>query len=354
MPRNFFAFLFGILPLASACVTAAPQGNTPKDLPIIIAHRGASGHLPEHTLEAYTLAINQDADFIEPDLVSTKDGILVVRHENEIGKTTDAAQKFPDRKKTKTIDGEKVEGFFVEDFTLAEIKSLRAREWMPFRSKANDGKFQVPTFDEVLILVKEKSKEKKKDIGVYPELKHPSYFRSIQLPLEDRAVASLHGKGFLEESAPVFLQCFEVEPLKNLAQKTKLRRVFLIGESGQPYDLTLKGDKRTYADFLTKDGLKEVRTFAHGIGPSKKLIVPRTKGDSSAPPTTLVADAHAASLLVHPYTFRNERYFLAGDHGGDPMKEYFQFFELGVDGLFSDYPDTAIKARHLFFVEGRR
>ena len=295
---------------------------------LIIAHRGASGHRPEHTIEAYTLAIAMGADFIEPDLVSTKDGVLIARHENEIGGTTDVAEKFPARKTTKTIDGQSITGWFTEDFTLAEIKTLRARERLPFRSHDRDGMYPIPTFEEVLALADVKSRETGRTIGVYPETKHPTYFRSIGLPLEPPLLETLARHGKRERSDAVFIQSFEPANLQLLRPQTSLRLVLLLEATAD----------------VSPARLAEVRKFADGIGPNTRLIVPAGPDGTLRPSTTLVADAHAAGLLVHVWTLRSEPAFLSPSYGGDPVKEYRQFAELGVDGIFGDFPDVAVAA----------
>ncbi|MBV8165951.1 MAG: glycerophosphodiester phosphodiesterase [Alphaproteobacteria bacterium] len=316
--------------------------------PLVLGHRGAAGHRPEHTLASYELAIAYGVDFIEPDLVSTKDGVLIARHENEISGTTDVAEKFPERKTVKTIDGVRVEGFFTEDLTLAEIKTLRAKERLAFRNQGWNGAFAVPTFQEVIDLAKRKSAETGRTIGIYPETKHPSHFRAIGLPLEPPLVAALAAAGWVDAQAPVFIQSFEVQNLKDLATLTKVRLVQLTEENvKQPYDFVAAGDKRTYGDLLSPAGLAEVATYAQGIGPYKRSIVPEGPDKRLVAPTTLVADAHRAGLVVHPYTFRDEPTFLAPDYALDPVKEYLQFFALGVDGVFSDFGDTAVRARAL-------
>ncbi|MYL83030.1 glycerophosphodiester phosphodiesterase [Desulfovibrio aerotolerans] len=317
--------------------------------PLVIGHRGACGHRPEHTLASYELAIDLGADFIEPDLVATKDGVLVARHENDISGTTDVAAKFPDRKTKKMIDGTEIEGFFTEDFTLAEIKTLRAKERLDFRDHSSDGQYEVATLDEVIALVRRKEAETGRVIGLYPETKHPTYFRGIGLPLEGRLVETLHKNGYDKADSPVFIQSFELQNLKDLREMTKLRLVFLYDEPDmRPYDLVVAGDPRTYAELLAPKELAAIARFAQGIGPWKRLIIAENPDKTLAAPNTVVADAHAAGLLVHPYTFRNEARYLAPEYAGDPVKEYIQFFELGVDGVFSDFPDTAVAAREAF------
>ena len=356
MVRHALILLFAMTLNAT---TSSAQPTLDGKRPIVIAHRGASGYRPEHTLAAYELAVEQGADFIEPDVVSTKDGVLVARHENEISGTTDVAQRpeFASRKATRTIDGQEETGWFVEDFTLAELKTLRARERLPEvrpDSARFDGRFEVPAIREVLDLARRKTRETGRTIGVYPETKHPTYHRSIGLPLEEKLVALLKENGFAGRDAPAFIQSFEVGNLKQLRKMTELRLVFLIDakltaegkvEYGRPYDFVASGEGRTYGDLLTPAGLVEVRTFADGIGPPKGCILPTDANGRLLEPTTLVRDAHAAGLLVHPYTFRAEPKFLPAGYGGDPVKEYELFFELGADGVFSDQPDVAVRAR---------
>ena len=321
---------------------------------IIIAHRGASGERPEHTIASYTLAIEQGADFIEPDLVLTKDAVLVARHENEISETTNVADKpeFADRKTTKTIDGQKMTGWFTEDFTLAELKTLKAKERLPQLRKANmayDGQFEIPTFQEILELAKTQSAATGRTIGVYPETKHPSYFASIGLSHEAPLLAMLTKYGFVEKSAPIFIQSFEVENLKALRPKTKLRLIQLMDEKGSPADRS----DLTYPEMASADGLKAVAVYADGIGPNKALIIPRTLLGNLGEPTTIVSDAHKVGLAVHPWTFRRENYFLplAQKSGIDPrgigdLKTEIQaFLATGIDGFFSDNVAEAFAAR---------
>jgi glycerophosphoryl diester phosphodiesterase len=344
VPAAILLAATGLMPFIQS--PAAVAEMEPTAMPLVIGHRGASGYRPEHTLESYSLAIAQGADFIEPDLVATKDGVLIARHENEISGTTDVAEKFPDRKRTKKIDGEEVTGWFTEDLTLAEIKTLRAKERLEFRDQSHNGKFEVPTFEQVIDLALSKSRETGRTIGIYAETKHPTYFDSIGLSLEEPLVAVLRAKGLDRGDAPVFIQSFETANLKQLNPLTEVKLVQLMeAAEKQPYDFVVAGYKRTYGELSTPQGLKEIATYADGIGPYKRLIVPEGKDKALKSPTRLVADAHAAGLLVHPYTFRNEAQYLARDYGGDPAAEYRHFFELGVDGLFSDFPDSAVAAR---------
>jgi glycerophosphoryl diester phosphodiesterase len=331
-----------LMALAASAAPVQAQRMT-ESKPIVIAHRGASGLRPEHTLAAYELAIAQGADFIEPDLVPTKDGVLVARHENNIVETTDVAAhpEFADRKATKTIDGAAQTGWFTEDFTLAELKTLRAKERLPQLRPGNtayDGQFTVPTFDEVVALAR------KHGVGVYPETKHPTYFRGRGLPLEDALLASLTRAGWDRADAPVFIQSFEVENLKALAKRTKVRLIQLIDASGRPAD----GAHPSYAAMTTPEGLKAIAAYAYGIGPNKALI-----RDGDAVPSRLVADAHAAGLKVHPWTFRAENFFLPASlrDGIDPRRhgrlgeEIARHLELGVDGFFTDFPLDGATAR---------
>ena len=298
-------------------------------LPIVIGHRGASGHRPEHTLESYRLAVEMGADYIEPDLVSTSDGVLIARHENEIGGTTDVASKFPDRKRTARIDGQDVTGWFTEDFTLAEIKTLRARERLEFRSHAYDGQFEVPTFDEVIELAQRLGGEAGRTIGIYPETKHPSYFRSITLPLEEHLLDSLQSHGWNTREAPVFIQSFETENLRALRHRTPVRLILLIDQQTDPID-----DTR----------LRDIASYADGVGLNTRLVIPADKDRRLLAPTDLVARAHAAGLLVHVWTLRQEPTFLSPSYKGDFEAEFRQFRDLGVDGIFTDFPDVGRKA----------
>ena len=314
-----------LLLVLAAAAAAALEGGAP---PLIIGHRGASGYRPEHTRESYRLAAEMGADFIEPDLVSTRDGVLIARHENEIGGTTDVADRFADRKTTKTIDGKSVTGWFTEDFTLAEIRTLRARERLAFRSHAYDGQFQVPTFDEVIALAQEVAQRLHRSIGIYPETKHPTYFRGIGLPLEEKLVASLDAHGWNRRDAPVFIQSFEAANLRELRQKTPVRLIQL-GATAAMFD---------------DAGLKAIAAYADGIGAEKSLVIPVGADGRIGSPTDLVARAHAARLLVHVWTIRIDREFLPAAYAGKPEAEFQRFRDLRVDGIFTDFPDVAVRA----------
>jgi glycerophosphoryl diester phosphodiesterase len=315
------------------------------EAPLIFGHRGASGYRPEHTIASYELAISMGADYIEPDLVMTKDKVLMARHENEISGTTDVAEKFPERKTTKIVDGKSITGWFIEDFTLKEVKTLRAKERLAFRDHSYDGKFEIPTFGEILNLVK----KQKRVVGVYPETKHPTYFQSIGLPLEEALIKELEAHGLNKKGAAVFIQSFEMNNLKKMKKLTMLPLIYLIDDPElTPFDNVVSGDKRTYKDMLTAVSLKEISSIVYGIGPYKRYIVPENEKGEALPPTTLIQDAHAVGLKVYPYTFRSEATYLLKNYAGDPQKEYLQFFELGVDGLFSDFADQAVLAKQNF------
>jgi glycerophosphoryl diester phosphodiesterase len=328
---------------------------------IIIGHLYAAGYRPEHTLASYELGARMGADYVEPDLVSTKDHVLVARHEPNITDTTDVADhpEFATRKTTKTIDGVTQTGWFTVDFTLAELKTLRAKERLPAVRQRNtlyDGRYEVPTFQEVIDLVKRLSKELHRDIGIYPETKHPTYFRNERLPLEELLVQTLNRNGLNRRGAKVFVQSFEVNNLKALDKVLKVPLVQLLDSAElKPAD----GSGKTYGEIATAEGLKDVAEYADGVGPWKVYIVPVDAAGKSQQPTSFVDDAHAAGLVVHPYTFRNENQFLPAElRKGDPADPNFpnlygdafaedeMFFKLGVDGIFTDNPDTGVAARN--------
>lgn len=372
----------GLLGLA-ACAGSSPAtaGRYPTmdgKAPLVIAHRGASGYLPEHTLESYRLAISMGADFIEPDVVATKDGELVARHEPNITATTDVSTRpeFASLKTTRRVDGVAETGWFTTDLTLAELKTLRATQPMAERDPSHNGKYAIPTLREVLELARSEGARLGRTVGVYPETKHPTYHVNAGLALEDRLLGLLAEYGYTEKSSPVIVQSFEVGNLKYLRSKTAVRLVQLIRGGGvdaqgkvtpaQPYDFVLAKDSRTFADLLTPAGLREIKTYADGIGPWKAYLLPARQVDANGdgkpddlngdglidardrvllPPTTVVKDAHAAGLFVHAFTFRSEPSRLVSDYRGDAAAEYKKFFDLGVDGVFSDFPDTALAAR---------
>ena len=349
--------------------------------PLVVGHRGAAGYLPDHTLAGYSLAIAQGADYIEPDLESTKDGVLVARHEPNIVDTTDVAShpEFASRKKTILLDGAPTTGWFVSDFTLKELKTLRAVQPLPERPQQYNGRFAIPTFQEIIDLAKRRSRTTGRTIGVFPETKHPTYHQSIGLPLEPKVVDVLKKAGWNTRNAPVILQSFEPGSLKALKKLSPVKRVQLIDADDvaadgtitfaapydRPYDWTTSGNPallaRTFGYLTTNAGLDEVKSYADGIGPWKRYIVstvadPALTGPGEAarrlaPPTDLVARAHQRGLTVIPFTFRNEPKRLAADYGSNPQEEYRQFYELGVDGVFSDFPDTAVTARTLLSID---
>lgn len=321
--------------------------------PIVIAHRGASGYRPEHTLESYRLAIELGADYIEPDLVATRDGHLIARHEPLLDDTTDVKSRpeFASRRSTKRLDGKDITGFFASDFTLAEIRQLRAVQPNPARSKEYDGKFTVPTFEEILDLVAQESARRGRPIGVYPETKHPAFHLALQLPLEDRLLDALQRRGLNRAGAPVFIQSFESDNLQYLRSKTELPLVQLLDAGALVYDdsgtrvmsvnIPRYGDDR---GGVAPRSLVDVAKYAYAIGPWKRQIL-RDVGQPKLLVTSVIEQAHQAGLRVHTYTFRNEPATLAPEYDNDPLAEYAQFYELGIDGVFSDFADTALKAR---------
>lgn len=335
--------------------TAAPRA------PLVIAHRGASGYLPEHTLEAYLLGIEQGADFIEPDLVATRDGRLVARHEPNITATTDIASRpeFADRRRRYVIDGREEEGWFTVDFTLEELRTLRAVQPRPERPQQHNGLFSIPTFEEVIALARHESARRGRTIGVYPETKHPTWHCERGLPLEEPMLAALRAAGWTRRSDPVFLQSFESGNLRWLRSRTDLRLVQLIDAigvdaEGRPLRAPRWSSARTCRlypqgelplDFDDPRSFAEVATYADVIAPWKRYIVGVDGANRLTPPTRFVQLARAAGLAVHTWTFRNEPAMLAEDYAGDPLREYAQFYALGIDGLFSDFPDTAVAAR---------
>jgi len=332
--------------------------------PAVTGHRGASALRPEHTLAAYQKAIEDGADIIEPDLVITKDGVLVARHENDITGTTNVStvSQFASRKVTKNIDGIPVTGWFTEDFTLAELKTLRAKERIPANRPANttyDGQYDVPTLQEVIDLVKKESDARNKVIGIYPETKHPTYFKSIGLPLEKRLVDQLVASGYRGKAAAVFLQSFEVANLKELRSLTDMRIVQLIDNPknppapngaprNAPYDFVASGSTRTYADLVTPAGLREIAGYADAVSPYKEVIIPRTASNELGTPTSFVTDAKAAGLKVHTWTLRPENPFLpvsmrkpdvaSLSQRGDGVAEISAYLKAGIDGFFTDDP----------------
>ena len=324
--------------------------------PIVIAHRGVPGHRLEHTRPSYELGIADGADYIEPDVVSTKDRHLVVRHENEIDGTTDVADhpEFADRKTTKFIDGVPLTGWFTEDFTLAELKTLRVKERLPALRPQNlplEGRQEILTFDEVIDIAVQSDREL--PVGVYVETKHPTYFAGIGIDLNDLLLEVLERRGLNHAGAKVIIQSMETGNLRRLRDRTPLTLIQLMDRTGGPYDLVAVHDPRTYDDLTSAEELKAIAQYADGIGPNKSQVIARDGKARLAADTGLVSRAHAASLLVHIWTMRDENNFLPTDlrlgtdvaAPGDALAEYLRFFDVGVDGVFSDYTDTAVKAR---------
>lgn len=337
-----------------------PEVNSPKIL--IVGHRGASALRPEHTLEAYQKAIDDGADFIEPDLVPTKDGYLVARHENEIGGTSNVSTlpQFANRKTTKNIDGVSIEGWFTEDFTLAELNEIKARERIPQVRPQNtqyNDLYTIPTLEQIIELADAHYKKTGKIVGLYIETKHPSYFSqpSINLAMEDKLLSTLSKYTYTRDIAPVYLQSFEVKNLKYLREQLDLHKsikhVKIIQLFDSKKNLPADGSTQTYGEMATAEGLKLVAAYADGVGPSKTYIVPNTE---PATPTSFVKDAHAVGLKVHPYTLRPENEFLPNyldcnaqleqrcESGA--LKEYEIFFKAGVDGIFTDDPGLGRQA----------
>jgi glycerophosphoryl diester phosphodiesterase len=328
--------------------------------PTVIGHRGASGYRPEHTFGSYQLALDLGADVVEAgDLVPTRDGHLVCRHEPEIGGTTDvsAHPEFAGRKTTKTLDGVPTTGWFTEDFTLAELKTLRAVERIPANRPHNtlyNGRWEIPTFEEVLRWQDEQTRRRGKQVWIYPETKHPTYFRALGLGLEERVAKLLRKYGKDKKDSPVILQSFEPSSIQRLDKLVGNPLVVLLSAANtRPWDFVAAGDPRTVADLVTPAGLKWIASYAQGIGPTLDLVIPKDAAGNLTTPTTLVADAHRAGLILHPYTMRNENPFLpanfrqgtAADAYGDPFGAFKVYFETGIDGVFSDNADTAVLAR---------
>ena len=340
--------------------------------PLVIGHRGSAGSLPEHTIEGYKLAIDQGANFIEPDLVLTKDGVLIARHEPMLDGTTDVATKFPaSRKSTRLLDGVSTTAYFANDFTLAEIKTLGAIQAGSARPQQFNGLYKVPTLDEVIALARSESTRVGRTIGIYPEIKHSTYMAGIfgANVIEDKLVTALHAAYGNTVDAPVFIQSFEVSNLQYLHTKTAIKLVQLIDADDvkadgsmdlvapyrQPYDFVVKGDPRLFSDLLTSTGLDFVKTYAHAIGPWKPYLVKTvadnvdrtgdgriTINDRNVIGSTGVVEmAHSKGLRVHTWTFRND----ASGYGfADPKEEMKYYMLLGVDGLFTDFTATGVAA----------
>ncbi|UGY90438.1 glycerophosphodiester phosphodiesterase [Streptomyces gobiensis] len=346
------AAVLGTTGTAQAAGRFRPSGLP---VPAVIGHRGASGYRPEHTFGSYDLALDMGADIVEQDLVATKDGHLICRHENDITATTDVADhpEFADRRTTKSVDGEEHTGWFTEDFTLAEIKKLRATERIPGQRQQNtlyNGRWTVPTFEEVIQWAHREGKKRGRPVWLHAETKHPSYFRKLGLGLEERLARLLRKYGLHRRNSPVFLQSFEPSSIQRLSKLVGTPGVVLLWTAdSQPWDFTEAGDPRTVADLVTPEGLDWIAGYARGIGPLLDLIIPKGPDGQLGEPTTLVPDAHDRGLVLHPYTMRNENSFLPaefrrGDNPndyGDAFGAYRMYYETGIDGIFSDNPDTA-------------
>jgi glycerophosphoryl diester phosphodiesterase len=355
---------------------------------LVIGHRGTPGYLPEHTIESYSNAIKMGADFIEPDLVMTKDGFLVVRHEPMLSGTTNVSEipEFASKKTTKNLDGKSVTDWFASDFTLAEIKQLRAKQAFAERPQQYNNQYEIVTFGEVIALAKQKSKELGRIVGIYPETKHPSFHEAQNLHITDKLLEELTTAGWNNQESPVFVQSFEVSNLQYIRSRSTVKTIQLLscydvalngdlvftvpeGEfisDAMPYDWYLKGEKRDFGFFRTTAGLDFAKTYATGIGPWKPFIISYkgidlnndgkpddTNNDgkideedkTALRPTNFIIEAHKRGLQVHAYTFRNESHRLLRDYKNDPILEYQAFYKLGIDGIFTDFTDTAVKAR---------
>lgn len=362
--------LLSLLLLSTTAATAqatapasTPHPATSADRPIVIAHRGASGYRPEHTRAAYELAIEQGADYIEPDLVMTRDGVLIARHENEIGRSTDVASRpeFASRKTTKTIDTDTFTGWFAEDFTLEEIKQLRARERSPDirpGSAAFDGRYPLMTLDDIIALAEEAGTARGRPVGLYIELKNPGYHASIGLPMEQTLVDTLEKAGLNHHDAPVYIQSFWPQSLMAMRALTPVRLTFLINSVAPPEELLRTYGIARWADVYSPQGLRNIKNFADVVGPEVQLLIPRDAQDHSLPATSLVEDAHAAGLEVHTWSVNAENPHLPVDlrlgkpedpdyrsRLGNAAELARRLLQTGVDGVFSDHPDIIVRER---------
>ncbi len=348
------------LAVAPSVAMSAESSTAMPPKAAVYAHRGASALLPEHTLAAYAQAIADGADYIEPDLVMSKDGVLVARHENEISGTTDVASRaeFADRRRSRSIDGQQVEGWFTEDFTVAELKTLYARERLPeLRGTAYDGQFRIATFDEILGFLVQQAGRANRGIGLVPEIKHPSYFQSIGLPMEDKLLAAIRGNPYTNVG-PVTIQSFETANLRALRGRigtgSNIRLLQLLGKGdARPADVAKAGGTLTYAQMMTPAGLQQIATYADGIGPELRSIIPLDAKGALGTPTALVTDAHAAGLMVVPYTFRPENHFIAANlrqgaenvrHAEGSITEMRAYLATGIDAFFTDDPALGRRA----------
>lgn len=357
-----FCILFALSMMTATASDSPAAAQSSAETVLVIAHRGASALVPEHTLASYLKAIEDGADWIEPDLVSTRDGVLVARHENEIGSTTDVALHpgFADRRRSKVIDGQPVEGWFTEDFSLAELRTLRVRERLPqLRDQALDGQFSIPTLEEIIQLVAREAKARGRVIGLVPEIKHPTYFQSIDLPMEDRLLDVLNSHAYTR-IAPVVIQSFEITNLKYLSERIRasgshIQLLQLLGDPAQqPGDVLATGQGPSYARMMTPEGLRNIADYASHVGPHTRMIIPLDDTGALGAPTTLVDDAHAAGLRVITYTFRPENHFLprpfwSGEdprtrHEAGSVAEIRTYLQTGMDGFFTDDPAVGRQA----------
>jgi glycerophosphoryl diester phosphodiesterase len=361
--------LSGVVPGGGTLDPPAPPFRYERPAPapaaadhLVIGHRGASGYRPEHTLAAYELAVRMGADYIETDVVSTSDGVLVARHEVELSGKTDVAEhpEFAFRRTTRIVDGVPLTGWFVEDFTMAELRTLRAVERNPDlreESARYDGLYRLATLADVLRLRERLTRETGRQIGVGIETKHPTYFDGIGLSLEEPLLAALQAAGLDSPEAPVFIESFETGNLRELhAAAPNLHLLLLLRAGGAPYDCVAAGGTCTYADLATPDGLAAVAEYADGVGPNKNLVIPRLPDGTLGVASTFVSDAHAAGLVVHAYSFDDQNRLAPAalwegapaDDYGSALEEQLRFWAVGVDGLFLDHPDTGVASRALF------
>jgi glycerophosphoryl diester phosphodiesterase len=373
--RGFFTGAASLAALSAARMSHAATAE-PFKSPLIVGHRGAPGYMPEHTQGSYEEAIRRGADFVEPDVVATKDGHLVTRHDPVLTDSTDilAHPEFASRKRTvKFANGFEISDFFVADFTLAELKTLRCKQVMPGRDHSRDGQYQILTLEEMIDIVQAGAKKAGRTVGIYPEVKFPSFHRQAGLPIEDRLLDVLKKAGYTGASSPVFIQSFEQGNLQYLKTKTDIRLMQLLDGSGtdpvtgavqfeppsdKPYDWVLSGRAGTYADLLTPEGLDEVAKYAAVVAPWKRHLLAFVKGSDGKPQPVkrqdIVDNAHARGLKVHIWTMRNDAPYLDPCYNGDAVAEYLDFFRMGVDGVFTDFADTGVAAREVFLKEQAR
>ena len=321
--------------------------------PLIVGHRGAPGYVPEETERSYRLALQLGADYIEPDLVMSKDGVLIVRHENDLSDTTNADEVYPNLIAEKVVDGVKEKGVFSEDLTLAQIKKLKAKERLPYRSHKDDGKYDVLTFEEYLQIAKDEGEKRGRPIGLIPEIKHSTYFHKLGFDPERQLVRLLNKYGYNKYKSPVIIQSMEISNLKRLRGMVRVELMQLLDEPNlQPADVVAAHGKLTYKEMATPKGLRRIARYADWISPDKSYIIPLNENSKTMPkPTSFVHDAHVAGLNVMPWTFRADDVDVRKFYSGDEDAEYNQFFSLGIDGLFTDFPDLAAKFRERYLAK---